>query len=135
MIVLDEQLADPRIIRDIGQWYKGKVISITNARPRTVVPDEAIPSLLRQLNAPTFVTINHQHFWRRIPASSAYCVICLKLTAERSLEVSEALRRILKLPNWRTKRGRLGNVILVSDRPVAYYSEKGRIRLITKLAN
>lgn len=32
MIVLDEQLADPRIIQDSGRWYKGKVISIVEVR-------------------------------------------------------------------------------------------------------
>jgi hypothetical protein len=133
MIVLDEQLADPRIISSIERWYKGKVISIIDVRPRTAVPDEAIPVLLRQLSAPTFVTINHRHFWRKIPASSDYCVICLKLPAERSLEVPEALRAVLSRPEWRTKRGRLGNVIFVSDRPVAYYSSKqGPIELVKR---
>lgn len=124
MIVLDEQLADPRIIRSIERWYKGKVVSILDVRPRTAAPDEAIPVLLRQLSAPTFVTINHRHFWRKIPASPDYCVICLKLPAEQSLQVPEALRAVLSRREWRTKRGRIGNVIFVSDRPVAYYSSK-----------
>jgi hypothetical protein len=95
MIVLDEQLADPRIIRSIERWYKGKVITIIDVRPGTAVLDDAIPILLRQLSAPTFVTINHRHFWRRIPAISDYCVICLKLPAERSSEVPEVLRQSL----------------------------------------
>lgn len=126
MIVLDEQLADPRIIRSIERWYKGKVISIIDVRPRTAVPDEAIPVLLRQLSAPTFVTINHRHFWRKIPASPDYCVICLKLPAEHSLQIPQALRAVLSRQEWCTKRGRMGNVIFVSDRPVAYYSSKKR---------
>lgn len=132
MIVLDEQLADPRIIRNIEHWYKGKVISIVDVRPRTAVLDDAIPGLLRQLSGPTFVTINHRHFWRKILASPDYCVICLKLAAERSLELSEALRAVLSRPEWRTKRGRMGTVIFVSDRRIAYYSVKrGQIELIT----
>jgi hypothetical protein len=132
MIVLDEQLADPRIIRSIERWYKGKVIGIVDVRPRTAVLDDAIPVLLRQLSAPTFVTINHRHFWRKIPASPDYCVICLKLPAERSVELPEALRAVLGRPGWRTKRGRLGNVIFVSNRQIAYYSAKqGPIELIS----
>ena len=102
MIVLDEQLADPRIIRSIERWYKGKVISIIDVHPSTLVHDEAIPVLLRQLTGPTFVTINHRHFWRKIPASPDYCVICL---AERTLELPEALRAVLSRPEWRAKRG------------------------------
>ena len=132
MIGLDEQLADPRIIRSIERWYKGKVLRITDARPRALVPDEAMPELLRKLNGPTFVTINHRHFWRKIPASPDYCVICMKLLAEHALEVPDALRAFLSRPEWLTKRGRLGNVILVSDRPVAYYpAKKGHIELVT----
>lgn len=132
MIVLDEQLADPRIIRNIEGWYKGKVINIMNVRPGTVVLDDAIPILLRQLSAPIFVTINHRHFWRKIPASPDYCVICLKLPAERSLELPEALRTVLGRAVWRTKRGRMGKVILFSGRRIAYYSANhGPIELIT----
>jgi hypothetical protein len=91
MIVLDEQLADPRIIHSIQSWYKGKVISIVDVRPRTLVTDDAIPILLRRLSAPTFVTINHRDFWRKIPARSTYCVICLKLPTEHVLKVPETL--------------------------------------------
>ena len=127
MIVLDEQLADPRIIRGIKRWYKGKVISIVEVRPQTVVHDEVVSDLLRQLRAPTFVTINHQDFWRKIPASTSYCVVCLKLPCQRSLEVSEALRSILRQPDWRTKRGRVGYVILASDRRIDYYSSTERL--------
>jgi len=54
MIVVDEQLADPRIIRSISNWYKGRVISVIEMRPHTTVPDDAIPELLRHLKAPTF---------------------------------------------------------------------------------
>jgi hypothetical protein len=132
MIVLDEQLADPRIIRSIQHWYKGKVTGIQEARAHTRITDDVIPVLLRQLKAPTFVTINHEDFWRRIPADPAYCVICLKLTSRRSSEVPEALRAILTRPEWRTKRGRMGNVIFVSGRRIAYYSTKhGHIELMT----
>lgn len=132
MIVLDEQLVDPRIIRSIERWYKGKVISIVDVRPGTVVLDDAVPVLLRQLVAPTFVTINHRHFWRKIPASPDYCAICLKLPAERASELPEVLRTVLGRAEWRTKRRRMGNVGFVSDRRIAYYSANhGPIELIT----
>jgi len=132
MIVVDEQLADPRIIRSISNWYKGKVISVIEVRPHTTVPDDAIPELLRQLKAPTFVTINYHHFWQRVQASSAYCVICVKLPAERSLEVPQLLRTVFSRPNWRTKRGRMGSVISLRDRRVSYYSTtEPNVRLIS----
>jgi hypothetical protein len=102
MIVLDEQLADPQIIRSIEQWYKGKVIVIGEARPQTRITDDLILALLRRLKAPTFVTINYEDFSRRIPADSAYSVICFKLTGKSSAEVPGALRAILSRPEWRS---------------------------------
>ncbi|MEK6301010.1 MAG: hypothetical protein AABO41_09840 [Acidobacteriota bacterium] len=132
MIVLDEQIADPRIISSIQHWYKGKVIGVKEARPLTRITDDVIPVLMRQLKAPTFVTINHEDFWRKIPADPAYCVVCLKLTSKRSSEIPEVLRAVVRWPKWRTKRGRLGTVILVSDHRIAYYSANhGPIELIT----
>ena len=124
MIVLDEQLADPQIISSIEHWYKGKVIVIGEARPQTRVTDDVIPVLLRRLKGPTFVTINYEDFWRKIPANSAYCVICFKLTGKRSGEVPGALREILSRPEWRTKSGRMGAVISVSARRVVFYSAR-----------
>jgi len=126
MIVLDEQLADPRIIRSIEQWYKGKVIVIGEARPQTKIADDVIPVLLHKLKEPTFVTINHEDFWRKIPANPAYCVICFKLTGKRLAEVPDTLRALLSRPEWRSKSKRLGAVISVSARRVAFYSTKQR---------
>ncbi len=111
MIVIDEQLDDPRIEDTIARWYTGTVIHITDMRPSNVIKDDAIASLLHRLNNPTFVTINYKHFWHVIEAHHAYCVVCIKLPAERSLEVPEVLRDILRLDEYRTKRGRMGAVI------------------------
>ena len=104
MIVLDEQLADPQIIRSIEQWYKGKVIAIGEARPHTRITDDVNSGIAAPVEGPTFVTINYEDFWRKIPANSAYCVICFKLTGKRSAEVPEALRAILSRPEWRAAR-------------------------------
>lgn len=121
MIVLDEQLLKPRVAQDIARWYRGTVINILELRPSTQVLDDAIPTLLRTVPNPTFVTINYADFWRVIPASSAYCVICLRLAQQHSAEVSPAIRELLNLPQYRTKRARLGCVISVSNRVVSDY--------------
>ena len=56
MIVVDENLRDPRIIKGISTWYRGQVIPVTTLRPNTIVKDDVIPALLRGANRPTFVT-------------------------------------------------------------------------------
>lgn len=58
VIVLDEQLKNASVAEQISQWYHGRVVHITALRPATVIKDDAIPILLRQVVAPTFVTIN-----------------------------------------------------------------------------
>jgi hypothetical protein len=121
MIVLDEQLSEPLLRHEIKRWHKGAVINITEVRPHTHIPDDTIPALLRTLKDPTFVTINYADFWPEFPASRAYCAICLKLSKEQVREVPEILRGVLSLPEWRTKRGRMGAVISVTDRGVTYY--------------
>ena len=123
MIVFDEQLRDPRIPRAVAQWYKGAVISVEMLRPQTRVFDDAVPTLLRRVRQPTFVTINYKDFWKKIPANPDYCVICFKLPGERSLEVSELLRWVLSLSGLRTKRERMGAVVSVVDRKVVLYRD------------
>jgi hypothetical protein len=121
MIVLDEQLADPRIRREIERWYPGQVRVITEARPHTRVPDEVVDALLHHLKDPTFVTINYTDFWRKIRPHRGYCVICLKLAAEETLSVPEVVRGVLRRPEFSTKRKRLGKIILVSESTATYY--------------
>lgn len=122
MIVLDEELQGLGLEAAISTWYRGPVILIRALRPDTVIKDEAIPALLRQAKQPTFVTINHSDFWRRAAAEKAFCMLCLKLTADQTDELPHLLRRLFKLAEFKTKRTRMGKVALVSQRGVQYYN-------------
>lgn len=123
MIVLDEQLEDPRLGEGIARWYKGAVVNLRELRPGSRILDEAMPTLLRRARQPTFVTINYIDFWKKIPASPVYCVICFKLPTERKLEVPELLRWVLSLPGLRPKRERMGAVVSVVDGKVVVYRD------------
>lgn len=68
MIVLDEQLLGYGLQANLSRWYRGTVTDITQLRPGTVIEDDAIPLLLRAVRQPTFVTINVEDFWCRLPA-------------------------------------------------------------------
>ena len=123
MIVLDEQLADARIASDISRWYKGAVIPVKQLRPQTRIFDDVIPALLHSTKQPTFVTINYKDFWKKIPASPDYCVICFKISQEQVDELPDLLRWVLSLPGLRTKRERMGAVVSVVDRKVVLYRD------------
>ncbi len=121
MIVLDEQLNDPSLIKAINRWYSGSVITINDVRPSTQIHDDVIAALLHHLKSPIFVTINYTDFWRKIPAHRNYCVICLKLSSERKKEVPIVLRELLSLEQFNTSRKLMGKVISVSEGVVRYY--------------
>jgi hypothetical protein len=73
--------------REIAQWYRGK----------TVIKDDAIPSLLRQQSHPTFVTINEKDFWRKVPIDAQYCVICFTLPGNDDSRHAFSCKRTEKL--------------------------------------
>lgn len=121
MIVLDENLNHVLIKDAIHRWHKGSVVNIKDLRPATIIKDDAVVMLLRRVSQPTFVTINYNDFWNKFPAGYAYCVVCIKLPQERKFEVPGILREVLNLPQYRTKRARMGCVISVRGHAITDY--------------
>lgn len=121
MIVLDEQLKNAGVVEQIDQWYRGRVVNVTSLRPGTVIKDEAIPLLLRQVGDPTFVTINTTDFWGRMKAENHFCVVCFPFPDDRVEEIPDLLRRLFRFPEFKSKRARRGKVTLVSHTRVQYY--------------
>ena len=111
MIVLDEHFVGRGTQAAIRRFYPGKVVSIEDLRPETVIPDEAVPALLSRQKLPTFVTINARDFWRIVPADTRYCVVCAAVTDRQIDQVPLLLRRLLRHPRFRTRRARMGLVI------------------------
>lgn len=111
MIVLDEQLQGLELEDAISHWYRGTVLVVKTLRPGTIIKDEAVPTLLRRLKQPTFVTINYADFWRRVPADRSYCVVCLALTIDQTDKISGWLCQLFRLPEFKTKAVRMGKVI------------------------
>jgi len=100
---------------------------VKQLRPGTVIKDETIPTLLRRVKQPTFVTINHSDFWRRVPADRSYCVVCLKLTAEQADQIPGWLRRLFRSPEFKTKGVRMGKVVFASRRGLQYYNTREKL--------
>jgi hypothetical protein len=123
MIVLDEQISR-RDLAEALQWYRGPVVYLQALRPGTLVKDDALPVLLRCVRQPTFITINVPHFWRHIEAHRGYCILCFPLPDDRVDEISDLLRRLLRLGEFKTKRARCGKVALVSHAQVQYYQAR-----------
>jgi hypothetical protein len=121
MIVFDENMRQRNIMDAVAAWYRGRVISVTVLRPDTIIKDEAIPTLLRRTQRPTFVTTNVDDFWQRIPAHTRYAIVCLVLPDERLQETSSLLRQLFSLPDFKTKARRMGKVVRVSRGQLEFY--------------
>lgn len=126
MIVLDEQLLGRHLEDDIRHWYRGRVCFITDLRPGTVIKDEAIPLLLRQHNQPTFVTINTRDFWKRVPIGRNFGVICIEVSDAEAAAVSDLLRRLFRLPEFRSRSRRMGKVVRLTADEIQWYTAGDR---------
>ncbi len=124
MIILDEHLQGLSLEAEISRWYRGKVFVVKQLRPGTIIKDDAIPILLCQVKQPTFVTINYTDFWRRVSADKRYCIVCLQLSTERVDEIPSLLRRLFRLPGFKTKAERMGKVVLLNPQQVRYYQAR-----------
>jgi hypothetical protein len=122
MIVLDEQLLGRQLEHEIGTWYRGSVVFITDLRPNTIIKDDAIPVLLRQHPTPTFITINESDFWQRVVIDPHFCVICCALPDSRATGLPLLLRRLLGHPIFRSKTARMGRVIRLTTTTASYYT-------------
>lgn len=132
MIVIDESIQDTRIIRSIGDWYPGQVISIMDLRPATLIKDDGIATLLNKVKQPTFVTINVEDFWLKLRANQRYCIITLQLTQlQVKQETSVWLRKLLLLPEFRTKSLRMGRVIYARPSRIEYYGLDRQIHFLS----
>lgn len=121
MIVLDENLDRQRVFLPLNRWYRGRVLFIRDLRPRSVIKDEAIPSLLLTRRSPTFITTNALDFWGKVSPHKRYCIICLPFATERQPEVPGLIARLFRHPGFRTIARRMGKIFRLTSREIAYY--------------
>ncbi|MFN8486713.1 MAG: hypothetical protein U0350_03920 [Caldilineaceae bacterium] len=127
MIVLDENIQHERLIHAIAAWYTGRVISITDLRPETLIKDDGISMLLQQVAQPTFVTINVNDFWLKFRADQRCCIVALALTQAQANKIPDFLRRVVRLPEFRTKSARMGKIIYVAPSYIEFYAADRQI--------
>ena len=109
-IILDDQLYDQEVLIPIARWTT--VQRLRAIRPGEVIKDERVPQVLRQLSDPTFVTID-MGFWEKRLRNAKYCILCFPLRNDQQDELPELLRRLMRLPEFRSKSARMGKVVRV----------------------
>lgn len=122
MIVLDEQLLGYGLQATIARWYRGAITDVTQLRPDSVIPDDAIPELLRTVRQPAFVTINVADFWRKLAPDPHFAILCFALPHLRAAEIPTLLRQVFATEPFRTRRSRLGKIARISHQRLQYYA-------------
>ena len=117
-IILDDQLFDLEVLIPLARWIT--VQRLRDLRPGEVIKDDRVPVLLRQLRQPTFVTID-MGFWNAGLRDARYCIICFPLRNDEQYKLPGLLRRLLRLPEFRTKAVRMGKVARVSSTHIEYW--------------
>ncbi len=118
--MLDDQISNRFIASQVKHWYPGSVVSIRDSRPHGQVLDLEIPTLLRKLRQPTFVTINYRNFFDRQLLHADYCLACFKLEQQEQDRLPDLLRAILRQPDYRTKARRMGKIISWTETGVTH---------------
>ncbi|MGH7452569.1 MAG: hypothetical protein ACRENG_14575, partial [bacterium] len=80
-----------------------------------------IPSLLRHQKYPTFVTINVGDFWTPKLCDRRYCILCFAVPDPKQPEMPRLLRRLLRMPGFKTRAARMGKIVHVTLDHVRYY--------------
>ena len=117
-IILDEQIFDTEVLIPLTQWITAQ--RLRDLRPDQVIKDERVPTLLRELRQPTFVTID-MGFWNARLRDPRYCILCFQLPNNEQRVIPGLLRRLLRMSEFATKAARMGKVARVSTMQVDYW--------------
>lgn len=117
-IILDNQLFDFAVWAQLQEWVAAKPLRAL--RPGEVIKDERVPVLLHTLNRPTFITID-QGFWHRRWRDANYRIVYFALEDKQQQHISTLLRRLFRLPEFRTRAARMGKVARVSEVNVQWW--------------
>jgi hypothetical protein len=115
--VLDDQLSPRTVQTPICRWSTAQFVR--EIRPNDVIKDERVLVLLRSQRMPTFVTIDSD-FDSRAYRDRHYCILFFAFTAEEQHDLPALLRRVLRLPEFRTRAARMGKVARVSRDHIAW---------------
>jgi hypothetical protein len=118
LFILDDHLAQSevreRVLRRATARY------VRDLRPGEIVKDDRILTVLQALRMPTFVTVD-SWFWNRDHLDRRYCIVYVALRGRSDSHVPDLLRRLVRLPEFRTRAARMGKVIHVGEVGVRWW--------------
>ena len=117
-IVVDEQIYYDKVTALLKRWVTAEQIGYEVGHKG--LSDERIIPLLLRLKRRTLVTIDRE-FYRRQLRHAGYCLIYFDFTPEQQFQIPGLLRRLFRIPGFRTIRERMGKVVKVSTTGISYW--------------
>lgn len=117
-IILDEQLNRDRVLKPLLQWVTTQ--KLEELHPNEVIKDDRIPSILRELKQPTFVTID-VGFWNRSLLDPHYSILYFSFQDNQQPQLPSMLRRLFRIQEFKTKSIRMGKIAKISTTSVEYW--------------
>ncbi|MDZ7361366.1 MAG: hypothetical protein ONB46_11655 [candidate division KSB1 bacterium] len=110
---------------------KRKSSHIINLRPESLIKDDVIPTLPHKAVQPILVTMNVTDFWKKVRLHRNFCIVTLALTQDEIDEMPQLLRRLFRLPEFKTKASRMRKVVHVTHNHIEYYESDRRIHSLS----
>lgn len=118
LFILDDHLARVAVRERVLHWATAQYVR--DLRPGEVVKDDRILDILRTLQRPTFISVDHS-FWNRDHRDSRYCIVYLALRGRDHGRAPDLLRRLLRLPEFRARAVRMGKVVHLGEDHVRWW--------------
>jgi hypothetical protein len=117
-LILDDHLDVLHLVPTIQKW--SKVERLASLRPDEHILDERVPEILLTLNSPTFLTLDHD-FWNRNLCNPGYSIFVFDLEDKEQVMIPSMLRCAFRIPEFRSRAKRMGKIVRVSRKNIAYW--------------
>ena len=117
-IVVDEHLGRTEALEPLQKWITAR--KIEELRPGEVIKDDRVLQLLTTLRQPTLVTID-QGFYAKRHRDARHCLLYFAVPESRQRVIPRLLRRLLRLPPFKTRAARMGKVACISAAHIQYW--------------
>ena len=125
-LVLDDQLDVQVLLPELDSWITS--VRLQSLRPGEQILDERVPEILCTLKKPTFITIDHG-FWNRRLCHEKYCIVFAELTSSQQHLIPSLLRRLFRLTEFRTRGARMSKVARLDEQNVTFWEARKRLVL------
>jgi hypothetical protein len=117
-LVLDEHLSREEVLEPLRPWRS--IQKIEDLAPHETLKDDRILQILRRQQQPTFITLDGGFFLRR-HCDPRYCLLYFVIPRQQQSHLPDLLRRLFRLPAFKTKAARMGKVVRISSERIEFW--------------